>query len=120
MGIPGRAVRILRGAGFVTAAVLAAQVASGAAAEGFIGGTTPDRRPESAPRLQTSEKSPQWYASALRGVEKPYPPTLKFLDDQGGWYSPFIRPGMPGRYDIRGLHAAAKPVDKAASAKSAK
>lgn len=122
MGIPRRAVRILRTAGFAAVALISAQVVSGAvSAEAFVAGTTPDRRPAGAPRLQSNDKSPQWYASALAGVDKPYPSSLKFLDDQGGWYSPFTRPGMPGRYDIRGLHAAAKPASaKAGSAKAAK
>jgi hypothetical protein len=102
-------------------AVVAAEVVPGAASAGaFVAGTTPDRRPEGAPRLQSNDKSPQWYASALAGVDKPYPASLKFLDDQGGWYSPFTRPGMPGRYDIRGLHGAAQPAAKSASAKAAK
>lgn len=121
MAIPLRAVGILRAAGFAAVAAICAQVISGTASAGaFVAGTAPDRRPEGAPRLQSNDKSPQWYASALAGVDKPYPASLRFLDDQGGWYSPFTRPGMPGRYDIRGLHAAAQPAAKSASAKAAK
>ncbi len=45
-----------------------------------------------------------WYREALTGVERPYPYSLKFLEDQGAWYTPFNRPGMTGRYDIRHWH----------------
>jgi hypothetical protein len=68
-----------------------------------VAGLQPDRRPE-APRIQVFEKSPQWERRAMAGVVKPFPPSLKFVTDQGGWYTPIIRPGMPGRYDIRRLH----------------
>lgn len=72
----------------------------------FVAGTTPDRRPPSAPQLKTYDKSPAWFEHALTGVSKPIPPSLGFLESQGGWFTPFTRPGMPGLYDIRGLHAA--------------
>lgn len=32
---------------------------------------------------------------------------LAFLADQGAWYTPFTRPNLKGRYDLRGFHAAA-------------
>lgn len=73
-------------------------------AEYPVAGVTPDQRPAGAPVISTLVKTPEWYAAALRGVEKPYPNSLTFLDDQGNWFTPFTRPGMPGRYDIRGLH----------------
>ncbi len=75
-------------------------------AQTYIAGTAPDRRPENAPKIETFEKSPQWLESATTGVTKPIPPSLKFLDDQGGWFTPFTHPGMTGPYDIRGWHAA--------------
>ncbi|MBL8883146.1 MAG: hypothetical protein JNL45_08835 [Hyphomicrobium sp.] len=71
----------------------------------FVAGTTPDRRPENAPRVEQFEKTPVWYAEALRGIEPPVPHSLGFLDNQGGWFTPFNRRGMTGPYDIRGLHA---------------
>lgn len=41
---------------------------------------------------------------ALTGVEPPYPASLRFLEDQGAWHTPFIHPGMTGPYDIRRWH----------------
>lgn len=84
--------------------VAVASVSSAAIGEPFIAGTAPDRRPEGAPKLQTFDKSQQWYGVATSGVSQPFPPSLRFLEDQGAWYTPFIAPGMPGRYDIRKLH----------------
>jgi len=76
-----------------------------AAGEYPIAGTTPDHRPEGAPVIHEVVKDEAWYDHALRGVEQPYPPSvLRFLEDQGDWYTPFTRPGMTGRYDIRGWH----------------
>jgi len=57
----------------------------------------------------TFDKSPEWQAQALRGVEKPIPPSLRFLEDQGAWFTPFNRPGMRGRYDLRGMHVGHAP-----------
>ena len=69
-----------------------------------VAGTQPDRRPEGAPVAVAPTKDQAWYTRALRGVEGPPPPSLRWLEDQGGWYTPFYRPGMTGPYDIRGLH----------------
>jgi hypothetical protein len=74
-----------------------------------VAGLAPFERPEGAPVVTEFRPSPEWRTKALQGVSAPIPPTLKFLDDQGAWYSPFIQPGMPGRYDIRGWHAKAVP-----------
>ncbi len=74
------------------------------AAETFVAGVHPDRRPEGAPRITAPNRPQSWYVAAVRGVEPPYPQSLFFLDNQGDWYTPFNRPGMPGRYDIRGWH----------------
>ena len=49
-------------------------------------------------------KDGPWYAQALSGVVEPYPYSLRFLEDQGGWFTPFTKPGMTGPYDIRGWH----------------
>ncbi len=74
-------------------------------ATGFVAGTTPDRRPEGAPRIAKFEKPAGWDAKARTGVLEPYPPSLNFLEHQGGWFNPFIHPGMTGPYDLRGWHA---------------
>ena len=70
----------------------------------FISGLQPDRRPEGAPVITIFQKKDDWYQQALRGVEKPYPDTLRFLENQEGWYVPFNNRGMTYRYDIRNLH----------------
>ncbi len=72
----------------------------------FIAGVKPDRRPEGAPVLRKYPKDAAWYAHALTGIVRPYPYSLKFLEDQGAWYTPFIHPGMLPPYDPRGWHRA--------------
>jgi len=81
-------------------------VATEVAANGdvFISGLAPDRRPANAPVITEVFKDQAWYARALTGVTWPYPNSLRFLDNQGNWYTPFNRPGMTGLYDIRGWH----------------
>ena len=74
-------------------------------AEYPIAGLTPDERPSGAPVIERVVKGAAWYQNALTGISKPYPVSLGFLEDQGNWYTPFIHPGMTGRYDIRGWHA---------------
>ena len=69
-----------------------------------IAGTQPDQRPASAPVIQRYEKDDLWYAVALTGLEQPYPFSFRFLEDQERWYTPFTRPGMRDRYDIRQWH----------------
>ena len=69
-----------------------------------IAGVTPYQRPAGAPVIQEVDKSGGWYSRALTGISQPYPNSLRFLEDQGNWYTPFNRPGMPGRYDIRGWY----------------
>lgn len=69
-----------------------------------IAGVEPYQRPVGAPVIQAVDKSGGWYSRALTGVSQPYPNSLRFLEDQGNWYTPFNRPGMRGRYDIRGWH----------------
>lgn len=76
------------------------------AEEGYpVAGTQPSKRPLGAPVIQTVHRDSGWYVRALAGVSKPYPTSLRFLEDQGNWYTPFIRPGMPAPYDIRGWHS---------------
>jgi hypothetical protein len=69
-----------------------------------IAGLQPSERPQGAPVIQEVQKEPGWYSRALTGISKPYPNSLRFLEDQGNWYTPFNHPGMHGRYDIRGWY----------------
>ena len=69
-----------------------------------IAGLAPYERPQGAPRIQEVVRPSGWYTNALSGISTPYPDSLRFLEDQGNWYTPFNRPGMHGRYDIRGWH----------------
>jgi len=89
--------------------LLAALVLSGAggaspAEVGFIGGTTPSERPAGAPVITEFVKDAGWYDRALFGITPPYPASLRFLEDQGAWFTPFIHPGMHAPYDLRGWH----------------
>ncbi len=78
---------------------------SASAVAGYpIAGVEPYQRPAGAPVIQEVDKSGGWYSRALTGISEPYPNSLRFLEDQGNWYTPFNRPGMPGRYDIRGWY----------------
>ena len=69
-----------------------------------IAGLTPWERPAGAPEITSVSHDGAWYANALHGISTPYPYSLRFLEDQGNWYTPFNHPGMLGRYDIRGWH----------------
>ncbi len=69
-----------------------------------VAGLMPWQRPAQAPRLTADP--PLDRKVALHGVSEPIPASLKFLDDQGSWYTPFTQPGMPGPYDLRGWHVA--------------
>lgn len=85
--------------------LLLAGVSGGQAAEYPIAGLAPGQRPVGAPVITAVEHPGSWYTAALYGVSKPYPFSLRFLENQGNWHTPFNRPGMLGRYDIRGWHA---------------
>lgn len=83
--------------------VVANQLGGGAPAQAqFIAGVEPSVRPEGAPTITEFIKDGDWYSRALTGVTPPYPASLQFLEDQGAWFNPFLYPGMPGIYDIRG------------------
>lgn len=69
-----------------------------------IAGLKPYQRPEGAPVITFMQKDAAWYSGALAGVSQPYPPSLWFLDNQGAWFNPFLRPGMKPPYDIRDHH----------------
>ena len=73
-------------------------------AEFPIAGVEPSQRPIGAPVITSVDRDADWYSQALHGVTRPYPSSLRFLEDQGNWYTPFNHPGMPGPYDIRGWH----------------
>lgn len=70
----------------------------------YIAGTNPAERPANAPTITEVQKDATWYASALQGVSQPYPASLRFLENQGNWFSPFTHAGMPPPYDLRGWH----------------
>lgn len=72
----------------------------------YIAGVEPSMRPAGAPTITEFVKPAGWYEKALHGVSQPYPASLKFLENVGGWWEPFGNPGMHGHYDIRGWHAA--------------
>lgn len=84
--------------------------------EQFVAGTAPDRRPPSPPRISTFNRTSDWHAQAHAGIATPLPP-LSFLKDQGGWYTPFTRPGMPGPYDIRSRHSPREAASASAAPK---
>lgn len=67
----------------------------------FIAGVEPYQRPVGAPMITTVDHNQEWYTRALHGIARPYPASLRFLEDQGNWYTPFDHPGMMNRYDIR-------------------
>lgn len=83
--------------GLVSAGPLSAQ-------DAFIAGVEPSLRPQAAPVLTRLSKDAAWYELALSGVSRPYPVSLRFLEDQGAWFNPFLHAGMTGPYDIRGWH----------------
>lgn len=70
----------------------------------YIAGTKPSQRPEAAPVLTEYAKDAAWYSAALHGVSAPYPYSLRFLEDAGAWFIPFLHSGMTGPYDIRDWH----------------
>lgn len=90
--------------GFAAMIVFGYTSAAAQQATPFIAGTKPWERPENAPVITEYFKDARWYAEALHGVSEPYPYSLRFLEDQGAWFNPFTKPGMPGPYDIRGWH----------------
>jgi len=89
------------------ASIFGTPIPAGAAdaSAAFVAGLAPHRRPEAAPVIREFAAGADWKARALTGVAEPIPPSLGFLGRQGAWYTPFDRPGMPGRYDLRQWHA---------------
>ena len=79
--------------------------AAAALADSFpIAGVDPSRRPKGTPVVTEFPKVAAWYQQALPGISKPYPASLRFLEDQGALHMPFNRPGMSPAYDIRRWH----------------
>ena len=75
------------------------------AAAGYpVSGVDPSQRPQGATVIEYVNHDKAWYQHGLTGINPPYPRSLYFLDNQGDWHTPFNRPGMPGRYDIRGWY----------------
>lgn len=70
---------------------------------GLIAGLNPAERPVGAPVIVSFEPGDTWRALALKGIHQPQT-GVGFLKDQGAWYTPFNRPNLLGRYDIRSLH----------------
>ena len=77
---------------------------SAMAADYPVAGTAPWQRPVGAPVIEWVQHDRIWYEQALTGINTPYPRSLYFLDNQGDWYTPFNRPGMPMPYDLRKWH----------------
>ena len=75
--------------------------ASAASGAGFVAGLAPQQRPEAAPVVTRVNHDDAWRARALTGISAPLPASLRFLDNQGAWYTPFNHPGAPGYYDLR-------------------
>lgn len=67
-------------------------------------GVNPDTRPADAPQISAFARPDNFYDKSLTGVVEPYPYSLRFLEDQEAWYTPFSRSGMLPPYDIRGWH----------------
>lgn len=80
------------------------QVPAQGAAQTFVAGLQPERRPASAPSLGAIPVDEATKVQRLQGIAKPWPGNLETIAVQGNWYFPLFRPGMPGRYDLRGLH----------------
>lgn len=75
-----------------------------------IAGLQPDRRPVLAPRITASAVAPFVQRQRLAGISEPLPGNVAVIAEQGAGYSPMFYRGMPGRYDIRGLHTPPSPV----------
>lgn len=84
--------------GSLTAAAQAVDVAPA------VAGLKPDRRPEGAPVVRMAPVDTAGKGARLTGISQPWPGNVERVAEQGSWYSPMFRPGMPGPYDLRGWH----------------
>lgn len=66
---------------------------------------TRDARPPQAPTVREFSPTPAWREKALQGIVSRGTENVRFLNEQGAWYTPFAAPGMPGPYDLRDFHA---------------
>lgn len=82
--------------------LLSGHITAHAAEAAPVAGLSPWQRPAGTPRITVAP--PLDVTRALHGISTPPPASLKFLDDQGSWYTPFSEPGMPAPYDLRGWH----------------
>lgn len=81
---------------------------TGLCAQMVVGGITPSLRPAGAPQIENITRDKTWFRHALTGVSMPHPPSLRFLENQGEWHTPFNRAGMTGPYDIRRWHQSSR------------
>ena len=72
-----------------------------AATAAEVAGMAPARRPDAAPRIR--EVAPERQQRMQVGLPEKLD-GLRFMRDQGNWYTPFDRRGMPPPYDLRGMH----------------
>lgn len=86
---------------------LAVSGGSALSEQATVAGSEPSERPAGAPVVDKFHKSDEWFAKARQGVREPYPESLRFLDDQGAWYTPFNHPGATPPYDLRDWHSSA-------------
>jgi hypothetical protein len=93
--------------------------ATGATAQtaGHIAGLHPDRRPDDAPRVPETARTPAQVEQTLHGVEKPIPGNVELIAATGNWWVPLRQPGMTAPYDPRGWHSTA-PADTPSTATS--
>lgn len=75
-----------------------------------VAGLRPGQRPAGAPVIERFDQGERWKAQALKGIGEPQT-GVGFLKDQGAWYTPFDRPNLTGRYDIRHMHDHNKQKD---------
>jgi len=85
--------------------IVLTQLSSVVPASDFIAGLRPDQRPSEAPRVTAVAVDEPLKAQRLKGISQPWPGNLETIATQGNWYSPLFQPGLPGPYDLRGLHA---------------
>lgn len=84
--------------------ILSTAYSAGTASDYPIAGATPWQRPAGAPTVEFVKRELEWFQRSLTGINRPYPPSLYFLDNQGYWYTPFVQQGMLPPYDLRGWH----------------
>lgn len=75
-----------------------------------MAGLRSDQRPVGAPVIERFEQSDAWRAKALTGIGEPQT-GVGFSRIRGAQSTPFNRPNLPGRYDIRRMHEQNKPKD---------